>query len=55
MDILCFSRVVDRTARRRMRVGLLKALGDQKIDLVLAPDDQAPFVRLILPDAISLH
>ena len=54
VDILCLSRVVDRTARRRMRVGLLKALGDQKIDLVLTPDDQSPFVRLILPEAVSL-
>jgi len=54
VDILCLSGVTDRTVRRRMRVGLLKALGDQKIDLVLAPDDQSPFVRLILPEAIAL-
>ena len=54
VDILCLSRVTDRAVRRRMRVGLLKALGDQKIDLVLAPDAGSPFVRLVLPEAIAL-
>ena len=54
IDLLCFSKKIDRASRRRLRVELLKALGDQKIDLLLVPDAQSPMVRLILPESVEL-
>jgi predicted nucleotidyltransferase len=54
IDLLCLSKAIDRASRRRLRVELLKALGDQKIDLIIAPNSQSPFVQLILPESVEL-
>jgi len=54
IDLLCFSRKIDRHGRRRIKRSLCDRLGAQKIDFIVADDEASPFVRLIMPTAIRL-
>ena len=54
IDLLCFSRKIDRHGRRRIRRNLFDRLGTQKIDFIVADNEESPFVRLVMPRAIPL-
>ena len=54
IDLLVFSKVIAQKERRSIRVELLKLLGDQKIDLVVAVDASQPFVKIALAHGILL-
>jgi predicted nucleotidyltransferase len=54
IDLLVMSERIGEQHRTRLQHRLHERIGDQRIDLVLAPDTQRPFVRLALAEAIEL-
>ncbi len=54
IDLLIFSQSLNFSDKLQIKVQLHKAIGEQKIDIVLAKDDKKPFVRIALENAILL-
>ena len=56
IDILVISDVIDWRMRRKIRVELLKKLGDRKIDLIVANREnlEDPFVKLAIEEGIEI-
>lgn len=54
IDLLIISQALSRDDKRRIRSKLFEALGEQKIDIVIASDDSDPFVKLALSTGIQL-
>jgi len=57
IDLLIYSGRIDRSVRRAIRRAILDRIGDQKLDIVTAPDPGAvtePFVRLARQNAVRL-
>lgn len=53
IDLLIFSSTLDEDDKLALRTALYDELEEQRIDLVIARDASDPFVRLILPEAIT--
>jgi len=54
IDLLVLSRRIGDGDRTHLQHRLHQRLGDQRVDLVLAPDKHRPFVRVVLPGARPL-
>ena len=56
IDILVISDAIDWRIRRKIRVELLKKLGDRKIDLIVANREnlEDPFVKLAIEEGIEI-
>ena len=56
IDILVISDNIDWMKRRKIRVELLKKLGDRKIDLLVANREnlQDPFVKLAMEEGVEI-
>ncbi len=48
IDLLVLSKRMDRRQARTLKLRLYDRLGEQKIDLVLAPDLSRPFTRMAM-------
>jgi len=55
IDLLVLSQQLGFTEQRRIKTQLYQQIGEQKIDLIIAGDqDSSPFVQLIFDEAILL-
>ena len=54
IDLLVFSQKIDRSQRRQIVASLWEALGEQKIDLLVAKNKEESFVQLALEEAVLL-
>jgi predicted nucleotidyltransferase len=54
IDLLCFSKIIDRPQKRALRRKLSDGLGGQRVDLLVEQDERKPFVKLILEEARPL-
>jgi len=54
IDLLIHSTKIDKTLLRKIKWQLLELLGEQKLDIILSADLKEPFIRLILPTAITI-
>lgn len=54
IDILILSSVVTERNRRDIKLKLYDALGEQKIDLLIASDTAEPFIRIALENAVLI-
>ncbi|TCK05202.1 nucleotidyltransferase domain-containing protein [Phorcysia thermohydrogeniphila] len=56
IDILVISDAIDWKTRRKIRVELIKKLGDRKIDLIVASREnlEDPFVKLAIEEGIEI-
>jgi len=54
IDLLCLSGQLDEEDGRKIRIRLQDRLGEQKIDLILAPSLNTPFLRMIIEEAVPL-
>jgi len=52
--LICFSKCLCSTEKRKIKIKLYELIGEQKIDLVIAQNTSSPFVQLVLEDAILL-
>jgi predicted nucleotidyltransferase len=54
IDLLVLSQKITEQDRRKIKLKLYDALGEQKIDLIIASDTSKPFVRIALQDGVLL-
>lgn len=55
IDLLVLSTHLGFTAQRQIKLKLYELIGEQKIDLIIAPETSAdPFVQLVLAEAVLL-
>ncbi len=55
IDLLVLSKHLGFTAQRQIKLKLYEFMGEQKIDLIIAPETSAdPFVQLVLEEAVLL-
>jgi predicted nucleotidyltransferase len=54
IDLLILSTVITEKHRRDIKLKLYDALGEQKIDLLIASDTSEPFVRIALESGVLL-
>lgn len=54
IDLLVMSTRISPDQRRKIKLRLLDLLGAQKIDLIVAPDETRPFVRIARKQGIRL-
>lgn len=54
IDLLVISACITSDEKRAMKSKLYDAIGEQKIDIVLAKDDSEPFVKLALDSGVEL-
>ena len=54
IDILILSSKITKNHRRQVKLELYKALGEQKIDLLIASDTAEPFVRIALESGVLI-
>ncbi len=54
IDLLIMSQSLTFLDKRKIRLALYDALGEQKIDLLLAQDDSKAFVRMALEQGVKL-
>ena len=54
IDILIISSVITEKNRRDIKLKLFDALGEQKIDLLIASDTSDPFVRIALENGVLI-
>lgn len=54
IDLLILSSALEERDTRAIRIGLCRALGEQKIDLVIARDARKPFVQIALAEGKEL-
>jgi predicted nucleotidyltransferase len=56
IDILVISDAIDWKTRRKIRVELIKKLGDRKIDLIVAKRENLndPFVKLAIEEGVEI-
>ncbi len=54
IDILILSSKITEKNRRALKLELYDALGEQKIDLLIASDTSDPFVRIALESGVLL-
>ena len=55
IDLLVVSATMGRSERSRIRRAICDAIGDQKIDLLIAHDTTGPFVKRALRTGIALR
>jgi uncharacterized protein len=55
IDLLILSRAIGGTEKRRIRGMLCDALGDQRIDIMVAADARDPIVRIAQETGVSLQ
>ena len=54
IDLLIMSAIIDADERRRIKLRLDEVLGAQKIDLLVARNDEKPMVRIALREGVRL-
>jgi uncharacterized protein len=54
IDILLFSDKINRDICRDIKVDILQQIGEQKLDLVLASEDNKVFIATVIDEAILL-
>lgn len=54
IDLLILSSILRGRDKREIRMNLCSLLGDQKIDVIIAKDTEAPFVRIALTGGVEL-
>lgn len=55
IDLLVLSTHLGFTAQRQIKLKLYELIGEQKIDLIIAPETSTdPFVQLVLAEAVLL-
>lgn len=54
IDLLVLSSDIDREQIRKIKIELYDQIGEQKIDILLAPDTDDPFVEIALERALLL-
>ena len=54
IDIMCFSKLINRPNIRAIKRRIWDQIGEQKIDLIVEQDMSKPFTRLVMKDAIEL-
>lgn len=54
IDLLVLSQTIDRVKKGRIRRAICDHIGEQKIDIVVAPDTARPFVRMAVAEGIRL-
>lgn len=54
IDLLIFSRRIDFGQRRKLKLRLYDALGEQKIDVVVADDMSQPFTRIAMATGVRI-
>lgn len=54
IDLLVLSQKITEQDRRKIKLSLYDALGEQKIDLLIAADTSKPFVRIALETGVLL-
>ena len=54
IDLLVLSQKITEQDRRKIKLSLYDALGEQKIDLLIAADTSKPFVRIALENGVLL-
>ena len=54
IDLLILSKKIGLKDRTSIRLALYELIGEQKIDLVIAADDTAPFTRIALAEGVRL-
>lgn len=55
IDLLVLSTHLGFTAQRQIKLKLYELIGEQKIDLIIAPETSTdPFVQLVLEEAVLL-
>ena len=54
IDLLILSSILRGRDKREIRMNLCSLLGDQKIDIIIAKDTEAPFVRIALAGGVEL-
>lgn len=54
IDLLIMSSVITEQNRRSIKLKLYDAIGEQKIDLLIASDTTKPFIRIALENGLPL-
>lgn len=54
IDLLVMSDLLSADDKRSIKSTLYELIGEQKIDLLIAADDSAPFVKLALESGVKL-
>lgn len=54
LDILVMSKVLDFEMKLKIRIDILKHLGQQKLDLIIAKDDSKAFIRIAKSKGVRL-
>lgn len=54
IDLLLMSDRITTDTKRAIKIRLYEALGEQKIDIIVATDDSDPFVQLALGSGVEL-
>jgi uncharacterized protein len=54
IDLLILSRRITFSDRRRLRLRLYDAIGEQKIDILLAPDTKDPMAGVAMSEGVRL-